>query len=94
MPSWKPHNGSAAGQPGSWLTATSDDFWLGPLLASVVCAFVFGTYINVMTFVLNEPGGSSFADPFRYGSTGAKKYASEPDRDPLYAPAPAMTRSL
>ena len=44
----------------------------GPLVASVVCATVGGTYITVIVSVLNVPAGSSWFVPCRYGSIGAK----------------------
>src|SRR5262249_29925423 len=101
MPVLNPHSASAAGQPGSGFTLTSDDPWLGPTQCGivggqsrVVCDVVDGTYISVMASFLNVPGGASPVEPLRYGSMGAKNDASDPVSDPLWAPAPAMTRSL
>src|SRR5213596_1119851 len=48
MPSWKPHSGSFAGQPGSAVTPISAELRLGPLSASPVCDSVGGTYIKVI----------------------------------------------
>jgi hypothetical protein len=53
MPFLNPHAASLNGQPASLLTPMSAEVASGPLVASVVCAIVGGTYITVIVSVLN-----------------------------------------